>query len=77
MKLELGITGSIGVSFNKISAKLGSDYKKPVDITTIYEEEFKRKTWTLPILDILYVGSNEYCCSLLPFHNRASENQIR
>jgi len=56
MKLELGITVSIGVSFNKIFAKLGSDYKKPDAITTMYEDEFKNKAWALPASDLLYVG---------------------
>ena len=56
MKSELGITVSIGVSFNKIFAKLGSDYKKPDAITTIYEDEFKNKAWALPVSDLLYVG---------------------
>lgn len=56
MKLELGITVSIGVSFNKIFAKLGSDYKKPDAITTMYEDEFKSKAWALPVSDLLYVG---------------------
>ena len=48
MKKELGITVSVGVSFNKIFAKLGSDYKKPDAITTMYEDEFQRKAWCLP-----------------------------
>lgn len=56
MKSELGITVSIGVSFNKIFAKLGSDYKKPDAITTMYEDEFKIKAWALPASDLLYVG---------------------
>lgn len=56
MKSELGITVSIGVSFNKIFAKLGSDYKKPDAITTMYKDEFKTKAWTLPVSDLLYVG---------------------
>ena len=56
MKSELGITVSIGVSFNKIFAKLGSDYKKPNAITTMYEDEFKNKAWALPVSDLLYVG---------------------
>ena len=56
MKSELGITVSIGVSFNKIFAKLGSDYKKPDAITTMYEDEFKSKAWSLPVSDLLYVG---------------------
>jgi DNA polymerase-4 len=56
MKSELGISVSIGVSFNKIFAKLGSDYKKPDAITTMYEDEFKSKAWALPVSDLLYVG---------------------
>ena len=56
MKSELGITVSIGVSFNKIFAKLGSDYKKPDAITTMYEDEFKSKAWAVPVSDLLYVG---------------------
>lgn len=56
MKSELGITVSIGVSFNKIFAKLGSDYKKPDAITTMYEDEFREKAWQLPASDLLYVG---------------------
>lgn len=56
MKSELGITVSIGVSFNKIFAKLGSDYKKPDAITTMYESEFRTKAWNLPVSDLLYVG---------------------
>jgi DNA polymerase-4 len=56
MKNELGITVSIGVSFNKIFAKLGSDYKKPDAITTMYQDEFRQKAWDLPVGDLLYVG---------------------
>lgn len=56
MKKELGITVSIGVSFNKIFAKLGSDYKKPDAITTMYQEEFREKAWPLPVSELLYVG---------------------
>ena len=57
MKKELGITVSVGVSFNKIFAKLGSDYKKPDAITTMYEDEVQRKAWCLPVSDLLYVGN--------------------
>ena len=57
MKKELGITVSVGVSFNKIFAKLGSDYKKPDAVTTMYEDEFQRKAWCLPVSDLLYVGN--------------------
>lgn len=56
MKSELGVTVSIGVSFNKIFAKLGSDYKKPDAITTMYRDEFRTKAWPLPVSDLLYVG---------------------
>lgn len=56
IKVELGITVSIGVSFNKIFAKLGSDYKKPDAITTMYECEFRNKAWPLPASNLLYVG---------------------
>ena len=58
MKFELGITVSIGVSFNKIFAKLGSDYKKPDAITTMYKDEFRQKAWKLPVSDLLYVGKS-------------------
>ena len=56
MKSELGITVSIGVSFNKIFAKLGSDYKKPDAITTMYRHEYREKAWVLPASDLLFVG---------------------
>lgn len=57
MKKELGITVSVGVSFNKIFAKLGSDYKKPDAITTMNKDECRDKAWPLPVSDLLYVGS--------------------
>lgn len=53
---ELGITVSIGVSFNKVFAKLGSDMKKPDAITCINKDNFKEKIWTLPASDLFYVG---------------------
>lgn len=57
IKYELGITVSIGVSYNKIFAKLGSDYKKPDAITRISKDNFKDIAWPLPVGDLLYVGS--------------------
>lgn len=57
MKKELGITVSVGVSFNKIFAKLGSDYKKPDAITTMNKDEYRDKAWPLTVSDLLYVGS--------------------
>lgn len=56
IKFELGITASIGVSFNKITAKLGSDYKKPDAITCIWRENYKAIVYPLPVKDLLYVG---------------------
>lgn len=56
IKYELGITVSIGVSFNKIFAKFGSDYKKPDAITEITKENFKKIVWTQPAGNLLYVG---------------------
>lgn len=56
VKAELGLTVSIGVSFNKIFAKLGSDMKKPDAITTITEDEYRDKVWPLPASDLLYCG---------------------
>lgn len=56
IKYELGITVSVGVSFNKIFAKLGSDYKKPDAVTVISKENYKKIAWPLPAGDLLYVG---------------------
>lgn len=57
IKHELGITVSIGVSYNKIFAKLGSDYKKPDAVTEISRDNYKEIAWPLPAGDLLYVGS--------------------
>ena len=56
IKFELGITASIGVADNKITAKLGSDYKKPDAITRIGEDNYKEIVFPLPVEDLLYVG---------------------
>ena len=56
VKAELGITVSVGVSFNKIFAKLGSDYKKPDAVTVISRENYRRVVWPLPCSDLLCVG---------------------
>ena len=56
VKDELGLTVSVGVSFNKIFAKLGSDMKKPDAITAIGRDDFKNRVWPLPASDLLYVG---------------------
>ena len=56
VKEELGLTVSIGVSFNKVFAKLGSDLKKPDAVTVIPYEGFKDIVWPLPAEEMLYVG---------------------
>jgi DNA polymerase-4 len=56
VKSEMGVTVSIGVSYNKIFAKLGSDIKKPDAVTVITEDNFKDKVWRLPVEELLYVG---------------------
>ena len=56
MKRELGLTLSVGVSFNKVFAKLGSDYRKPDATTVISRESWKEIVWPLPVGDLLYVG---------------------
>ena len=53
---ELGLTLSVGVSFNKVFAKLGSDYKKPDATTVISRENWREIVWPLPVGDLLYVG---------------------
>ncbi len=58
IKRELGITISVGVSFNKIFAKLGSDMKKPDAVTVISKENFKEKVWPLPAGDLLFIGKS-------------------
>ena len=56
VKEEIGITISVGVSFNKVFAKLGSDYKKPDAITVITREDVERIVYPLPVSDLLFVG---------------------
>ena len=58
VKDEIGITVSIGVSFNKIFAKFGSDYKKPDAITCITRDNYKTLVWNSPAKDLLYVGGS-------------------
>lgn len=56
IKAEMGITVSVGVSFNKVLAKLGSDYRKPDAVTVIHEGNLEQIVWPLPVSDLLYVG---------------------
>ncbi len=56
VKRETGLTVSVGVSWNKVLAKLGSDYKKPDAVTVIDREHFRQMVWGLPADDMLMVG---------------------
>lgn len=56
VKEEVGVTVSIGVSWNKVFAKLGSDYKKPDAVTQISRENYRSIVWPLPVEELLYVG---------------------
>ena len=53
---ELGLTLSVGVSFNKVFAKLGSDYRKPDATTVIAPEGWQAIVWPLPLSSLLYAG---------------------
>ncbi len=57
IRLEIGVTISVGVSFNKTFAKLGSDYKKPDATTVITRENFKAILWPLPVENMLFIGA--------------------
>ncbi|MBQ4323883.1 MAG: DNA polymerase IV [Clostridia bacterium] len=53
---KIGVTVSVGVSYNKIFAKLGSDYKKPDATTVIFPEDVERIVYPLPVGDMFGVG---------------------
>lgn len=56
VKNELGFTVNVGVSSNKLLAKMASDFTKPDKVHTLYEEEIMEKMWTLPISDLFMIG---------------------
>ncbi|MBQ8351866.1 MAG: DNA polymerase IV [Clostridia bacterium] len=56
VKREIGVTISIGVSFNKMFAKIGSDYQKPDAVTIISRDNFKQIVYPLPVRAMMYVG---------------------
>lgn len=56
VKEETGLTISVGVSFNKVFAKLGSDMKKPDATTVLTRADIPEKVWPLPVTDLLFVG---------------------
>ncbi len=56
VKEELALTVSVGVSFNKVFAKLASEMKKPDAVTEISRQNYRRTVWHLPVTELLYVG---------------------
>lgn len=56
IKSELGFTVNIGISNNKLLAKMASDFKKPNNIHTLFPHEIKEKMWPLPVEDLFMVG---------------------
>ncbi len=56
IRRELGVTVSVGVSWNKPFAKLGSDYRKPDAVTVFDRDNFRQTVWPLPVNDLLFVG---------------------
>ena len=57
VRRETGLSISVGISFNKVFAKLGSDYKKPDATTVIFREDVEKILWPLPAAYLLYVGN--------------------
>ena len=53
---ELGFTVNVGISSNKLLAKMASDFKKPNLIHTLFPEEVPAKMWPLPVSDLFFVG---------------------
>ena len=56
IKNELGFTVSVGISTNKLLAKMGSDLQKPDAVVTLFPEEVKEKMWPLPVRDLYMCG---------------------
>lgn len=56
IKEELGFTVNIGISTNKLLAKMASDFQKPDRIHTLFPEEIKKKMWVLPVGELFFVG---------------------
>jgi len=78
---SLGLSASIGVSFNYVFSKIGSDYNKPNSITVITPDEYKRIVWKLPASDLLFVGaktrSRLYRMGILSIGDIANADPVR
>lgn len=57
IKKELGFTVNVGISSNKILAKMASDFSKPDKVHTLYPHEIQEKMWPLPVRDLFMVGN--------------------
>lgn len=83
IKAELSLTVSIGISFNKVFAKLGSDLKKPDAISIVDEENFRSLVWPLPVSRLLFVGPktekklNSYCIDTIGALAKSSQRFLR
>ena len=58
IKNELGFTVNVGIGENKLCAKIASDFEKPDKVHTLFPEEISTKLWTLPVGDLLFIGSS-------------------
>lgn len=82
IRFELGLTVSVGVSFNKVFAKLGSDMKKPDATTVISGSDWREKVWPLPVEELLGVGRatkqvmDRYCIKTIGDLARANVNLL-
>ena len=56
IKSELGFTVNVGISSNKLLAKMASDFRKPDQVHTLFPEEIATKMWPLPVGDLFFVG---------------------
>lgn len=69
IRSELGFTVNIGISENKLLAKMASDFEKPDKVHTLWKEEIPKKMWPLPVSDLLFVGkATEAKLSALGIH---------
>lgn len=57
IRYELGFTVNIGISHNKLLAKMASDFKKPDNVHTLFSHEIEDKLWPLPVVELFMVGS--------------------